>query len=689
VHSLRKLLFNLRSRPKTRLAIVFVAINHLSVVALAAAPAVAYMPAAQHPGQMACLLDRDCNATAAALTDTTLSLPDGMSQCGESGPAAACGTVAATTDTVAGSSSLPDGQSECATTADKPLPNTPAACSDTVLAAAAPAGLGASGDSAPVVAPSVPVESLGTQLPQRLTLAASTNTARSGKPAVLKANASSTVTGTSAALEIFDLTSGSLVGACAKGSECSVAYSANSGVHQFAAFITPPSSTIPGDSVALRSNQVNVGWLDTSITASRSIVGPGQPIVLTATSTFDVRQTGRWLEIYDLTTSSRVTYCARGTVCTTSMKQSAGGVHELVGYVTGQPEAVSAPIYVTWLSVTLSATSIGPKSGGSVYLKATTNADLANTPWVVGIYDEQGRLVDHACKTGNTCSVKAWMSGTTTPTYTAMIGELPTNQAASSGQKTQTNGASPAPGLRDVQARSAAIQPTHLLWGVDSCKAFIGDATGDLYPAITRALGTPDFWGRYLTDTVCPGISSAEIALAAQHHMGILPIYNDYNCSNVSSYSTGNSYGVAATAAAARLGIPKGRLVVIDIEPYGDACPGAGNVDSGFIEGWYDGVTKAGYVPGYYGNGTSGSEFASAWCAAVTALPNIATGSDLWSFEPSLLGSYYKANAPSYSPYDTGCAGNIEAWQYQLGGNGLSNDVDQDEALASLALWYP
>ncbi len=688
MHSLRKLLFNVRSRPKTHLAIAIVAINHMGVVALAAAPAVVSVPAAQHAGQGACLPDADCNPAAAVQTDTTLSLPDGMRQCGESGPATACGTAAATTDGAAGTSSLPDGLQACAATAGKVVPSTPAACSEEILPAVAPAGLGASGDTTPVVAPSVPVESLGNQLPQRLTLASSTDTAKSGTPAVFAASASSTVTGTDAAIEIFDLTSGTLLGACAQGSRCSVAYSAISGVHNFAAFVTPPTSTIPADSVAIRSNRVNVGWLDSSITASRNIVGPGQPIILTATSTIDVHQTGRWLEIYDLTTSSRLTYCARGTVCTTSVKQAVGGVHEVVGYVNGQPESVSPPIYLTWLSVTLSATSIGPKTGGAVYLKATTNADLANTPWVVGIYDEQGRLVDHACKTGNSCSVQAWMSGGTTPTYTAMIGALPTNQAASSSQKPKTNGTAPAPGLLDVQAKSGSVQPTHLLWGVDSCKAFTGDVTGDLYPAVNRSLGTPDFWGRYLTDTVCPGISSSEIALARQNHMGILPIYNDYDCSNVSYYATGHGYGVAATAAAARLGIPKGRLLVIDIEPYGAACPGAANVDSGFIEGWYDGVTQAGYLPGYYGNGTSGSEFASAWCAAVAALPNIATGSDLWSFEPSLLGSYYKSIAPNYSPNDTGCAGNIEAWQYELSG-GSSVDVDQDEALSSLALWYP
>ena len=90
----------------------------------------------------------------------------------------------------------------------------------------------------------------------------------------------------------------------------------------------------------------------------------------------------------------------------------------------------------------------------------------------------------------------------------------------------------------------------------------------------------------------------------------------------------------------------------------------------------------------YYGNGTAGSEFASAWCATVSALPNIATDSDLWSFQPSLLGSYNKVSNPGYGPYDPGCGGNVVAWQYVLSA-GAVVDVDQDEALTSLPLWYP
>lgn len=684
MHSLRRLLANIRSRPKAHLAVVLVAVtNNLGVVALAATPAV--IGATSAPRSI-CGPDASCAAPADSAVNANISLPAGMRQCGgDSGPAAACATDTSTPGV--GTSSTPAGQTACAAVATKSLPVSPAACGNAVLTPDAPAGSSGVGDR-PVVVPSVPLDSLGARLPDKVVLSSDQDNVRAGKTALLSATASGSVTGTDRAIEIFDLTTGSLVGACAQGSQCSVAYTTPSGVHEFAAFVTPPTTAAPDRSVALASNHIRVGWLDSGVSATPTIVGPGQPMTVTATSTFDVRDTGRWLEIYDLTAGAKVTYCTRGTSCTTTIKQPAGGVHKIVGYVTGKPEAVSSPLYLTWLKVSLSATSIGPKSGGTVHLRATANADLTNTPWVLGIYDARGRLVDHTCKTGTTCSVTAWMDGKGTPSYTAMIGALPEEKPSLIERIANEAGVAAGRPLVNVQAKSATVEPTHLLWGVDSCKAIVGDPTGDLFWATVRKLGTPEFWGRYLTDTVCPGISSAEVALAAGYHMGILPIYNDYNCGDVSYYDTGHAYAVAATTAAQRIGIPQGRLIVIDIEPPGDACPGAANVDGGFIEGWFDGVKAAGYVPGYYGNGTAGSEFASAWCSAVTQVPNLATDSDLWSFQPSLLGSFSKVSAPGYSPYDTGCAGNMLAWQYVLSGGSVP-DVDQDEALSSLPLWYP
>jgi len=613
----------------------------------------------------------------AADQNPKLSLPTGMSQCHDSGPGAACVSTADATASAPGTASTPPGTGACVPLAGKVLPTNAATCTDVTT-----------GPSDRPPSPSAQVDPSGVQLPDQLTLTSNSDAFRAGEATTITATANLSVTSTDRAIEIFDVTSGTLVGACAQGSQCSVDYAARAGVHEFAAFVTTPSQTAATDPSTLASNHLSVGWLNSAITANQTVVGPGQAITITATSTLDVLRSGRWLEIYDLSTGTRVTYCSRGTVCTTTMRMTTGGAHKLVGYVTGKPEAVSTPIYVTWLGVSLSATSIGPSAGGAIWLKATANADLTNTPWVMGVYDQQGRLVDHTCKTGTMCQVSARMDGQSKPVYTAYIGALPDSKPGIIEGIARKVGAPAALPLVDVQAKSGPVEPTHLLWGVDSCKALIGDPTGDLFWAVSRKLGTPDFWGRYLTDTVCPGISAREIAIAADYHMGILPIYNDYNCSDVRSYPTGYSYAVAAVAAAQRLGIPAGRAIAIDIEPPGDACPGAANVDSGFIEGWYDGIHEAGYVPVYYGNGTAGSEFASAWCATVSTLPNIAMDSDLWSFQPSLLGSYKKVSNPGYGPYDPGCAGNLVAWQYVLSG-GAVVDVDQDEALSSLPIWYP
>ena len=664
---------------------LFLAIsNHFSLVALVAAPTVLAAPALE--ASRSICADEHCVSPTGAQEDSIVSLPKGLQQCRDSGPAAACSRAGSPSDYVPGNAATPTGLTSCASVG-KLLPATPASCADVLLSPTAPARAGA--DPGPL-APSLglPLGSLATRLPSRIGLAASDDVVGADAPIVLTATATASVTGTDLAIEIFDQTTNTLIAACGQGSQCSVSYSAMSGTHEFAAYVTPPTASLPNDATSVASNPVDVGWLDTAITASSTVAGQGQPVTITASSTVDVHGSGRWLEIYDLTTSSRVTYCSQGTACTTSIKQTAGGVHELVGYVNGSPESVSEPIYVTWLDVSLSATSIGPRTGGTVYLRATTNADLADTPWVVGIYDEQGRLVDHACKTGNTCLVKAWMSGGTTPRYTAVVGKLADTKPAASVSGKPAAPSQATSQLVEVQAKSSSVEPTHLLWGVDSCKAFVGDASGNLYSKVYRKLGTPDFWGRYLTDTVCPGISTAEIALARSRQMGILPIYNDYNCSAVVYYGTGRAYAAAAVAAAQRLGIPQGRVLAIDIEPPGAACPGAGGVDAGFISGWYDGVHGAGYTPVYYGNGTQGTEFARAWCAAVAAQPSIATGSDLWSFQPSLVGNFSKSHAPNFGPFDTGCAGNMLAWQYVLSA-GNAVDVDQDEAISSLPLWYP
>jgi hypothetical protein len=615
-----------------------------------------------------------CSAEAADALQ--VSLPDGSQPCPASGVGASCLT-SQVAEVSAGTASTPDGQTPCPTSS--PL-STPAACSDPPPQPAtdgAPAGN-------PSVEPSVPVSTIRPPAPApSLTLASSAPAVVSGGSVVLTATAAAKALHAGSAIQIFDTTAGTLVGSCSQGTQCAVGYAADAGVHRFQAIVSdiPSDAMPPASSVA--SDAVSVGWIGVSLATSQTALGPGKSATLTATSTVPVEQFGYSIQLLDGDRLAPITYCSRGTNCSVSVAKSVSGAHAFAASVG---PATSAHVSVTWLSVSLTG-SAGYRVGGTVHLDATANADLTNTPWSVGIIDEHGHLVAPPCPAATTCSADVTVTSTTPPVFTAVVGVIPT--AREEGQVLQiVQQVSGPTTLIDIQAQSAPFQPARLLWGVDSCKAFTGDPTGELYPGVAAGLGQPDFWGRYLTTTMCPALSSAEVSLAHDVHMAILPIYNDYDCSNVAGYDTAAGYAQAAVAAAQNLRIPSGRGIAIDIEPPGPYCSGA--VDAGFIRGWFAGVTAAGYVPIYYGNGTAGSEFAGAWCEAQSQQSEIATRSFIWSFEPSLdSGGWSRSNQPGWGPYATGCPDAVAAWQYQIDVNSPNPNIDSDEALSTLPLWYP
>jgi hypothetical protein len=678
--------------------VVVAALAHLSTIALAAAPTA---PSASGPPPT-----RAVHAASAPqdVPDQrpTLALPPGGKLCPASGPGAACEASRAAV-AAPGQSSLPDGLTQCPADPAKSGLTSIAACDEITLpslASPAPALANVRALPSPVK-PSVPQASLATQHVQRplLTLNASSATPHSGDPVVLTATATASVTGTPSAIEIFDRTTGTLAGACMVSGQCQVAYTAESGLHSFDAFVMPPAATAPEAGAGVASNSIRVTWLAVSVNAGfPAAVGPGKAINLTASTSVDVGALGFVLMFWDTTSNKRLTYCSSGTSCSTLVSEPAAGSHSIVAYVartaTATPSsgvnASSSPVSPTWLSVRLSADAIAPKVEGTVYLTATANTDLTNTPWNIGIYDEAGNLIGKPCKAARVCTAQARISGSATPSFYAAIGAEPVQRSARSSVAGQLlPSVFSADALVNLQAKSAAVKPARLLWGVDSCKPLTGDsaASSGLYPQVSSMLGTPDFWGRYLTTTGnCPGISSTEVAATAKQHLGILPIYNDYDCSAVSGYSTAQGYAANAASAATGLGIPQGTVLVIDIEPPGPWC--SGGVDSAFVAGWHDGLVAAGYAPGFYGDGTASSTFGTAWCGAVAAHPEIGADSYLWSFEPSLAGSYTKASSPAWQPNSVACPGHMAAWQYELS-SGSAPDVDSDEALSSTPLWYP
>lgn len=559
--------------------------------------------------------------------------------------------------------------------------------------------LAVSSTEAPTPLAATKPETLLQRRSRQIELSADNTMLAAGDPVLLSASTAISVSGTPWVIEVFDQTTKALVGACAAlESTCEMPFTAQAGAHTFIAYLAVPSSTIPIEGIRLTSTTLNVRWVGVALAVSTpSVVGPGTAVTFTATASDEVSKIGYQIELWDTTTGVRLTYCSQGTTCSTSLIQPNAGPHAVVADLIRTPVSFgsqpilekSAPVSATWLGIGLTASAYS-RQGGTTAIAATSNADLTNTPWATFIYMSPGQLIGSPCVSA-TCAASVTLPAAGTPSFFAIIARKDSVMKGYSSLSSVLGTVQAGLAVSDIQARSAVVTPVRMMWGVDSCAAFTQDAAGStgLLPKVIAMLGTPDFWARYLPTTGnCPALSPIEVAAARSHHMGILPIYNDYDCSAVLGYAAGSAYAASAVQVAIADLIPVGTGIVIDIEPPGDACPGAANVDVGFITGWYDVITGAGYAPVYYGNTTAGSEFGSAWCATVAQRPEIATSSFLWSFEPSLEGGFKKSTAPAYSPHDSGCGGQNDAWQYRIS-DGSTPDVDHDEATSRLPIWYP
>ncbi|HET8845149.1 MAG TPA: peptidoglycan-binding protein [Ktedonobacteraceae bacterium] len=214
------------------------------------------------------------------------------------------------------------------------------------------------------------------------------------------------------------------------------------------------------------------------------------------------------------------------------------------------------------------------------------------------------------------------------------------------------------------------------LWGVDTAST----VTSSLLNQVISTYGKPAFIGRYITARTFSPIASSEASFLHGQGISILPIQSDLG--GDTTYSTGTSRGNQSVSAARALGIPAGKVIIADVET-------SSAIDAGWIEGWYDTVTAAGYIVGFYENAnTSSSKFSGAFCSAVSANSNIAR-SILFSAGP-ITGRTSVSSAPAFAPRILTCSGAAKgqtlAWQYGLaGGSGVN--VDTDEIKSSVPLW--
>jgi peptidoglycan hydrolase-like protein with peptidoglycan-binding domain len=164
--------------------------------------------------------------------------------------------------------------------------------------------------------------------------------------------------------------------------------------------------------------------------------------------------------------------------------------------------------------------------------------------------------------------------------------------------------------------------PGTILWGVDTT-SFV---TSSFLSEVGNNFGTPQFVGRYIDARSFSPMTASEASFIHSQGIHILPILSDFG--GDTGRSTGVSRANDALTKAQTLGIPKGTILIVDLES-GSA------VDAGYIEGWYDTITAAGYTAGYYENPFPGSSvFNGAFCTAIGGDAAV-SGAILYSSEPS------------------------------------------------------
>lgn len=216
-------------------------------------------------------------------------------------------------------------------------------------------------------------------------------------------------------------------------------------------------------------------------------------------------------------------------------------------------------------------------------------------------------------------------------------------------------------------------------WGVDSCTP----ASASFLSEIESATGgTPTFWGRYLpSNSICPNgyLTPTEVSFLHGKGIKILPIVNDWNFSELTTYDQGvaaanhcialaenNGYGVS---------VPAGTMIALDLETE--------NPNYAWVQGFADTMFNSAYVGALYCNQP---DVSTEVCLALTGSIEHGISGDgdvadmlIYGTEPN-PGWTTKAGAPAWGPDTMPCGVTVAVWQYFTTS---SSNPDYDEDLAT------
>jgi hypothetical protein len=177
-------------------------------------------------------------------------------------------------------------------------------------------------------------------------LAASATTLPTGSAVTLTATTSCDIGTTTHWVQIFDATTGTLIGSCGSGTSCSATVSQNTAsTHDYIAVIDTYGSTYPPATIDDESLNAYVTWEAPPNDFTVSLQGPasvgyGQgPATYTAYASQNVGPTLYWIEIFDETTGTLLGDCGSGAQCSVSFTPAMTG-DRLVAFVSGLDSAL-------------------------------------------------------------------------------------------------------------------------------------------------------------------------------------------------------------------------------------------------------------------------------------------------------------------------------------------------------------
>jgi len=252
-----------------------------------------------------------------------------------------------------------------------------------------------------------------------LTFGAAPQTLGVGQSTTLFADTSETITGSALSVVIENANTGKILTTCTTGAQCSVQVSHNTAQTQNYKAVLQLSPTAP----ALATTTVvpvTWQWPTVTMTAKPSTAQLGSPVILTATASQSLTDTGLTVSIKDVTTNKTIVSCTTLATCSSTITHFHAVEHTYQAVITKAgvttPVALSNTSVVSWSAYPISLTANTTVTTPGTAVDLTTALETITAPptqatWQLEDLTTQ-KLISTCGTTG--CSNVAWTEPTAT-----------------------------------------------------------------------------------------------------------------------------------------------------------------------------------------------------------------------------------------------------------------------------------